>query len=431
MITLLAEMRIVSILDLERCSNRFKKAVACFVIAFFLLIPSESRAITLKGMPNWVASTVIRSIEAVWNEIKLSIPKEEQESTLIIVIKQLFQGYEINEIKKVKADDLEIVFAKTGDSLNWNVEFNYPQLRNPADEWFIKDTEGIDRDVLSLINALPIEALSWMDTALREQIKRLIEERVSGWDFSIIVRLSNESKLMQISFTPLQPYVLSITPNVTSNALPVMFHSDLSAKLVADMSPIIGIPVLWAKQHEEDISQFAINKLEARNAVINIRASVSAKFTPEQISNLDTSIDSEMFFFSLRLVGYAGVRDRPPELWLTAGWKTDNYTHMPFDIYSESYITLDEFKFYTRFGGRFEIHEGVLIGAEMAFPGDSVWYRLWWDDRRRKPYFWWRWNADLGHNFALGVRVRDDLALELHYDETFRDKFSIRGIFQF
>ncbi|MCL2147481.1 MAG: hypothetical protein FWH52_06710 [Synergistaceae bacterium] len=424
-------MRIASILDLERCSKKLKKAVVCFTTVFFLLMPSESQAISIKGMPKWVASTAIRSIEAVWKEIKLSIPKEEQESTLKIVIEQLFQGYEINEIKKVNTDDLEILFEITGDSLNWSVEINYPQLRYPADEWFSKDIEGIDRDIHNMINTIPIEALSWMDAALREQIKSLIEERLSGWDFSIIVRLSNESKLMQISFTPIQPYVLSITPKVTSNALPVMFHSDLSAKLVTDMSPIIGIPVSWAQQHEEDISQFAVSKLEVRNAVINIHASVNAKFTPEQISKIETSIDSEKFFFSLRLAGYAGVRNRPPELWLTAGWKTGNLSNLPLDIYSESYITLDEFKFYTRLGGRFEIHEGVMIGAEMAFPGDSLWYRLWWDDRRRKPYFWWRWNADFGHNFALGVRVRDDLALELLYDETYRDKFSIRGIFQF
>jgi len=424
-------MRIVSILDLERCSNKFKKAVAYFAVVFFLLMPSESHAISIKGMPKWVATTAIRSVEAVWNEIKLSIPKEEQESTLIIVIKQLFQGYEINEIKRVNVDDLEVLFINTGDSSNWSVEINYPQLREPTDEWFSKDIEGIDKDILSLINTIPIEALSWMDTALREQIKSLVEERASGWDFSIIVRLSNESKLMQISFSPLQPYVLSITPSVTSNALPVMFHSDLSAKLVTDMSPIIGIPVSWAKQHEEDISQLAVSKLEDRNAVANIHASVSAKFTPEQVSKLDTSIDSEVFFFSLKLAGYAGVRDRPPELWLTAGWKTYNFTNLPLDLYSESYITLDEFKFHTRLGGRFEVHEGVMIGAEMAFPGDNIWFRLWWDDRRRKPYFWWRWNTDLGHNFALGVRVRDDLALELHYDETFRDKLSLRGIFQF
>jgi hypothetical protein len=236
---------------------------------------------------------------------------------------------------------------------------------------------------------------------------------------------------MQISFTPVQPYILALSPKVKSNALPVMFHSDLSAKLVADMSPIIGIPVSWAKQHEEDISQFAVSKLEARNAVNTIQASVSAKFSPEQISKLDTSIDSEKFFFSLKLAGYAGVRERVPELWLTAGWKTDNFTGLPLDLYSESYITLEEFKFYTRLGGRFEVYNGVMIGAEMAFPGDSLWYRLWWDDRKRKPYFWWRWNVDFGHNFALGVRLRDDLAIELHFDDAYRDKISLRGIFQF
>ena len=410
---------------------KFIKAVAFIAAVFFLYIPSEARAISIKGMPSWAASSAIRSVEAVWNEIKHSIQKEDQENTLKIVIEQLFQGYDILALNLTDTNFPEITFKNTGDNTNWNAEINFPQLRYPANEWFNKDIEGLDEEILKLIESIPVEALSWMDTALREQIRMLIGKRVSGWDFSIVVRLSDESKLMQISFTPLQPYILSITPKVTSNALPVMFHSDLSAKLVADMSSIIGLPVAWAKQHEEDISQLAVSKLEDRNAVSNIHASVSAKFSPEQISRIDTSIDSERFFFSLKLAAYAGVRERAPELWLTAGWRTANLTNLPLDIYNESYITLDEFKAYTRLGGRIKIYKGVMIGAEMAFPGEDLWYRFWWDDIRRKPYFWWRWNSDLGHNLAFGIRLRDDLAIELHYDETYRDNFSVRGIFQF
>jgi hypothetical protein len=44
---------------------KFIKTVAFFAAVFFLLVPSESYAISIKGMPNWVASTAIRSIEAV------------------------------------------------------------------------------------------------------------------------------------------------------------------------------------------------------------------------------------------------------------------------------------------------------------------------------------------------------------------------------
>ena len=413
------------------CIIKSLKTVAFIAAVFFLYLSSEADAISLKGMPDWAASSAARSIEAVWNEIKLSIQKEEQENTLKIVIRQLFQGYEILALNLADANFPEIVFKSTGDSSNWAAEINYPQLRYPANEWFSKDMEGLDDEILGLICSVPVEALSWMDTALRERIRTLIDERVSGWDFSIIVRLSDENKLMQISFTPLQPYILAIAPKVTSNALPVMFHSDLSAKLIADMSPIIGLPVSWAKQHEEDIARFAVNKLEDRNAVSNIHASVSAKFSPEQISRLDTSIDSERFFFSLKLAAYAGVRERAPELWLTAGWRTAGLTNLPFDLYNESYIKLDEFKVYTRLGGRLEVYNGVMIGAEMAFPGEDLWYRFWWDDIKRKPYFWWRWNADLGHNLAFGIRLREDLAIELHYDETYRDSISVRGIFQF
>ncbi|MCL1941417.1 MAG: hypothetical protein FWG09_05695 [Synergistaceae bacterium] len=409
---------------------KLKKAVAVCAAVFFLYA-SEARAVSLKGMPDWAAASAARSIEAVWNEIRLSIPKDEQEQTLRIVLEQLFQGYGIAALKTNNTGMPEIIFESAGDASGWGAEINYPQLRSPADEWFKKDMEGFDSEVLKLIEAVPVEALSWMDTALREQIRMLAEERVAGWDFSIVVRLSGESKLMQISFTPLQPYILSITPKVRSNALPVMFQSDLSAKLVTDMSPIIGLPVSWAEQHGEDITEFAVSKLEDRNAVSNIRASVSAKFSPEQVSRIDTSIDSDRFFFSLKLAAYAGVRGRAPELWLTAGWRTMNLTGVPFDIYSESYLTLDEFKMHTRLGGRFEVYNGVMLGAEFESPGDDIWYRFWWDDARRKPYFWWRWNPEFGHNFALGVRLRDDLAIELHYDETYRDNVGVRGIFQF
>lgn len=413
-----------------------KKTVAVLAAVFFLCIffeifASAAFAVTIKGLPPWAEPSAKRSLEAVLSEIPRSIHPNERYSMLLIVAEQIFRGYEVKTVYSAGINEPEIIFIPTGDFSGWTVELMPPQLREPVDAWFNEDIAGLSAEIMTTLNNFPVEALTWADTALKDKIREFVDDMVSGWDFSLLVRIEEGRKVLQISFRPVQPFVLSIAASVKSNALPVMFQSDLSAKLVSDMYAIIGLPVAWVEQHEERISAWAEEKLRDRNAVFNIRASVSAEFTPDQVSRLETRTDSERFFFALRLAAYFGARGRVPELWLTAGWRTAGLTGIPLDIYNETFMALDDFNVNARFGARLEVARGFMIGAEYATQKDAVWYRLWWDDSSRRPYFWWRWNHEFGHNLALGYRLRDDLAIELHYDERDRDFFSVRGIFQF
>ena len=110
-------------------------------------------------------------------------------------------------------------------------------------EWFGSDIRGLDGEIASLLAALPSEALSWADVALRHRIGEILERRLPGWDFSVQVALGGAEVVLTLSFRPRQPLVLAITPSLYSATMPVMFQSDLEAKLVPGLSPLIAFPV--------------------------------------------------------------------------------------------------------------------------------------------------------------------------------------------
>ena len=63
-----------------------------------------------------------------------------------------------------------------------------------------------------------------------------------------------------------------VTPSIYSRTIPVMFQSDLQAKLVTAFSPLIGLPVSWVAHHRADAERMAQEFLEERHSAENMRA---------------------------------------------------------------------------------------------------------------------------------------------------------------
>ncbi|MDR2175327.1 MAG: hypothetical protein LBO82_05250 [Synergistaceae bacterium] len=400
-------------------------------------------ALTVRGAPAWLEPHVLRGAQAVWEKIP---PGEFRLETLSLVTKRLFAGYDVAvergtiergtpEREKPESGDPEpCIVLRQPAPARWSVALTPPDLRSPASSWFEEDIRGMAGEIAPLLKGLPVEALSWADAALREQVREIVKRRLPGWDFSLLVRLGAEGEVLQISFQSRQPLVLAVTPSVFSSTLPVMFQSDLTAKLIPGLSPIIGTPVAWIARHRGDVESFAQEFLENRNAVSNTRSGVEVDFVPDQVSRMNAVVNSRSLIFQIRLTAAAGVRERYPEAEIVLGWNTRRVTGFDLELYDETIVDAGEFGLTTRLGFRFPLFRGrrgkmLRVGMEMEWPEQEPWYRVWWDSQRlRRPYAWWRYSSEYGHNAALGYRLNEHISIEIHYDARYRDKLGLRGI---
>ncbi|MDR1376118.1 MAG: hypothetical protein LBJ22_01290, partial [Synergistaceae bacterium] len=235
--------------------------------------------------------------------------------------------------------------------------------------------------------------------------------------------------VLQISFRTKQPLVLAITPSIFSSTLPVMFQSDLTAKLLSGLSPVVGLPVDWIASHRVDVELLAQEFLEDRNAVSNTRSKVAVAFVPDQISQVDATVDSERFIMQIWLAVYAGIEERYPEVGILLGWNTKQWTGIDMELYDETIIDAGEFGLSNRLGLRFPLWRKFRVGVEFEWPEEEAWYRAWWDSERvRRFYAWWRYNAQYGHNAAIGYRINEHISVEVHYDGRYDEKIGLRGI---
>ena len=246
-------------------------AAALFLFVLFVPVPARA-ALSVSGLPAWLEPAVRRSLEAVWSEIPKG-PGVDREGTLSTVAGQLFAGYGVEVRPGGEAPAVRFVpEART----SWDVELRLPEFRGALSDWFRADVSGLSEEVAALLYPLPEAALAWADEALRGRIAEALEARTPGWDFSLQVAFSPAGGTLTISFRPRAPLVLAVAPSIYSGTIPMMFQSDLQAKLVTAFSPLIGLPVPWVARHRADAERMAREFLEERHSVENMRARAEA-----------------------------------------------------------------------------------------------------------------------------------------------------------
>lgn len=408
---------------------QFRLFLLTLFSGMFFLVPFSALALTVQGIPNWLSDDVTRSLEAIWQEIP-SADDAIRIETLSVVAERLFSGYRV-EISLDSASS-PVVFLEPIESIPWRVLLKSPELREPVLSWFLKDISEIEPEISPLLETLPAEALSWSDLALRSQIESILEKRLPGWSFSLQAEIHDSEGILNLTFRPNSPFVLAVTPSIVSSTLPVMFQSDLAAKLVPGLSPLIGLPVSWVALHRKDVEFWAQSFLEDRNAVSNTRSHVQVQFMPEQVSEIEATVNSDRLIFQIWLSAYAGIEGRYPEAGFLAGWNLKHHLGIPIELYTEGLLEMNNFKTTLRAGGRLLLFKDLKVGSEVEWPGETFWFKLWWDSGKlRRPYVWWRYSSDQMQNAALGYRINESISIELYYDKRLQDEIGLRGILYF
>ncbi len=398
----------------------------CFSLIFLLLLAVKPcYALSISGVPQWLESAVTRSLLAVWSEIP-NRQDIDREGTLAIVAARLFAGYDVKV--QPKRDGPAIIFVASDEIIKPEVKLNRPDLRGMALEWFSNDIAGVDDEIFALVENLPQSAFTWADEELRSKIGKIVENKLPGWDFSVQIYISQNSTLINISFRPSTNLILAIKPDLYSHTVPVMIRSYLEAKLIPAFSPLIGVPVQWAKTHKEEIETLANEFLEDRHSVENLRADVSVTFVADTVSSLEARVDSKDFMFQMWVAAFAGLEGRYPEVGAFFGFRPDIWLNP--EIYIEAIFSLNDFDVISRVGGRFELVNNFWLGIENQWPDNEYFFRVQYSPLKiRRPYAFWRFSPELeAHEAALGYRFDEHVSVELYYDSLGKDKLGLRGV---
>lgn len=400
-------MRTVHISGLVKCSS---------VILLIFLLTGKSSALSVRGIPEWLKPNVTRSLKAIWSEIP-SDPAIDREGTLSLVAGRLFTGYSVD----VKPE-LDVIFSSEAVRIFPETRINPPELRGKAIEWFRSDTLGMSEDVSRIVSEVPQNALTWAEEPLRKRISEIVMERLPGWEVMPQIYISQSSTIITLSFRPSHEMILAVKPELISRTIPAMFRSDLEARLIPELSLLIGLPVKWADRHRSDIEEEARKFLEDRHAVENLQANVSVKFRADKVSGIEARADSKNIMFSIWVSAYAGIDGKYPEAGAFFGFRplwrvNDRYNFAP-EIYTELIFELEDFGFTQRIGGRFEFLNNFWGGIEYEMPDDEFYVRFEYVPIKiRRPYARWRHSLSTGkQEGGIGYRIDEHISAEIYYD---------------
>ncbi len=416
-------------LTVKRKAKLISDSAKCFnVIIIFALIFSFSspcHALSVSGVPAWLESAVTRSLSAVWSEIPDS-PEIDREGTLTLVASRLFTGYSVRV--KLVNNSPEVNFSPIkSEMIKPEIKLIAPELRNMAAKWFNSDIASMDVEIFDLVKELPQNAFTWSDEALKEAVSKIINNKLPGWEFSQQIFLSENSTLININFRPGTDMILAVKPALYSRTIPSMFRSDLEAKLLPELAPLIGIPVKWAELHKNDIERAAREFLEDKHSVENLKADVNINFSPGKISGINANVDSKRFTFQMWVAAYAGIEGKYPEAGIFFGYRPDlNWA----EIYAELIFSLNDFDLTRRLGARFELFNNFWAGVEVQWPENEYFIRAQYIPVKiRRPYGWWRWSPNLKqHEAAIGYRIDEHVSIEIYYNDSNNDKIGLRGM---
>ncbi len=253
----------------ERSRIGILRAVAVLILAAALLFPGPAgAAVVIEGAPPWLRERMERSAASVWSEIRQdgSLSAGDSLRLLSLVAERVFAGFAVED-SFFRGEDAVLRIKPLAGTVPWRVEIFPPQLASPVDGWFRESVSGIGERIRDHLGNLPLEALSWADSPLKELIDTLCTPGLPGWSASLLVRLEQEGPVLRVSFVPKPPFVLAVVPRVSSDTLPVMLRSDLNENILRTLSPVVGLPIEWVSAHRDKVEKMAAESLRQTNIV--------------------------------------------------------------------------------------------------------------------------------------------------------------------
>jgi hypothetical protein len=407
---------------------RFAATLLVFGMFFHGCLPAHA-SVRVNGLNEWLTESAERSMEAVYSHISPSESAGIKHELLTTVANRLLLGYTVEGVTFQGKDGVEITLSPSAPPPEWEVVINQPVLSPPVDGWFASDINGMSETILSLVRNVPVEALSWGDTSLRDVIERLSAERIPGWRVTLMARYTIEGgMILDVSFVPEQPLALSVTTEINSSSIPAVLHSNLKDDLVKGFAPIIGVPVSWLDRHKSDFEALGREILSGEYLVEFSKAMPAVSANTGVVSNVDVELESRRYSGRLWMAVYAGAEERYPEVGIHLGRRIQLLPRWDMEMYSELILQLDDGELEAKFGVRWPLWRNIWLGTEWSDVNDIWWGRLDIESWARRPYAWLRFSEDEDVNAALGYHINEYISIELHYDSRYEDEWNVRTL---
>lgn len=409
--------------DSVRCSRSL--LIALIVVA---LADICEAAVEASGVSGWVKTAAERSLSAVFENIPRHEPNDVKERLIRIVADRVLRGYSAGDIE-ITDDGAIVSLFVSSSSTRWRSALVLPHLSYPVDKWFSSDVEGLEEEICALMDGVPHEAASWGGDDLRMAVASLCEDRVPGWNISLLLRADADAYVIETSFVPEQPLSLAVTSRITSTSVPVMMHSRLKDDLMKGYAPVIGLPVAWLERHADDMAMLAKEVLADEYIVEKGKLAAEVDVKIDSLSQLDIELESRRYSAWVWMAVYAGARDRYPEAGVHFGRKIVPFSNWEVELYGEFIASLGKWELESRLGLGWSPYRHLWLGGEWSSDGSEWWGKISYiPASMRVPYVWARISEHGEKNAAVGFRVTDFLSIELHYDSRYDDEINLRAI---
>ena len=254
----------------------------------------------------------------------------------------------------------------------------------------------------------------------------ILRRTLPGWQGNLLVRIEGGRSILKLGLVPEQPLILAVRPHTSSTSLPAVLHSGLKDGLLAELSPLIGLPVTWVARHESQVAEWTSALLSDEPLVGNLKAKPKVTVKPQPVTDLSVSLESRRYTIWAWAAAYAGTSDRYPEAGLHLGRKAQPFPGWDVELYGEALLFLNDWDLESRLGFRWAPWERVWVGVEQSWPDETAWWRVWFVGPVRSPYAWVRGSEEGDMNFGIGYRLNENLSIELHYDDRDENASSVR-----
>lgn len=417
----------------ESLSSGFTRIVSRAAAGFFavalLFTQTAYAAVSVVGVPEWVKPTISGPVEAVWGELSRTGEKEQSRQTLGIVIGRLFPGIRIMNISISEEDLILDLSFDDPPSGGWSMRIDPPDLA-PALRSFFADDIGDAAEILQgMIEQLPMDSLGWAGQAFQHSASVLLSERLPGWSPSFLfMQMPDDSLEVAVRFQALHPVVVAYSPRISSRTLPRILQAGIYDDALEVLSPFIGLPREWVRQHESRIEEMVAASLETKWASKEMEGRVTVGITSERIAPVDIRVESEKYTLQAWAAVAIDSDERHPELGIHLGRKTLPFPKWEMELYGEWIARANDLDVESRWGARWSTWLDIWVGAEIAYPGGDLWYRFWLDEILPRVYLWGRFSDGGDSTGALGWRFGNNFSWELYYDSRDGDEVSIRLI---
>lgn len=382
---------------------------------------------SLQGtMPPLVQKRIAASLETVGNHVfvgrddgDIRAHLSDYDYTVNDIMNRVLVGYTVEQLQIVPGSEttLQVSVRPWGDTIqSVSVQMDYGALPPLGTALAAKDVQAAQGMIENLLVGLPVDALDWANGAVQGVMEAELERMLPEFYPHIVIEGQAHAKVT-VYFLPKLPVIRNVDVDVEAENVPKVIFLSTRKHLEATYKGLEGLPVAFAKRHEQELQQDIADRLARQWVITQYKLKVTP--TLDIRDDVTITLHSQTDFYDIQGGAYLDVgRDDAPhgdETVLTAlvGRKLGSH----HEVYGKVEFMPSSVAWNVIPGYMYRWGRGQQVGYQFETDDDS--HHLWY----RQP-FGKRWgirlDRDLTHDtneVGLLYRVHEYVGLEYIFSD--------------